>query len=455
MSAIAASFIPDSPSMPLSGKKRTQVLIIADNPTAARDVAISLRQLGLDVLLCLFDGNKLTGMPVKAPDAVLCYLTDYIEKGESIARAARSHFAPRIIPIIGALNRPLRDKPKSFDSLLFAPMHPSQIANRVSSMIRLGVMEAEILRRTATLREDFQTEVELGDMSPHRRFRILFIGKASPSFMVIINALQDNGVDVVAAFTSFSAFEYLHGDPFDAVVMNAIEQSEPALTISSTMRRNTKLYHVPTLFLVNESAFKEKDAAFKSGACDIIPMTAEPEEIRGRILELANYHRIHEQLKNEMFEIVRDSARDETGTVFSRHFFEAHLPRILHDAEIAQKTVTLLSLKLYPHAVEDIDNSLLDLALTQSGSMIQDLVRMQDVVCRYDADRFLIACFNTTRLEAEGILARLQSLIESSAYDVGYGQDAAFTLTLESHIVESHQGVSALDLIGSAIQPLH
>ena len=118
-------------------------------------------------------------------------------------------------------------------------------------MIRLGQMEREIVRRVDTLREDFNIDYELSDEALRNPFRILFIGKATPDFMVIINALQKKNVEVVAAFTSFSAFDFLHERAFDAVVMNALEQSEPALTISETMRRNAKLFHVPTLFLVN------------------------------------------------------------------------------------------------------------------------------------------------------------------------------------------------------------
>ena len=128
-------------------------------------------------------------------------------------------------------------------------MHASQIANRVNAMIRLGVMEAEIIRRQKTLLEDFGQTPELGDLSPDRKFRVLFIGKATPSFMVIVNAMQDKGVEVTAAFTSFSAFDYLHGEPFDAVVMNALEHSEPAFSISEAMRRNSKLYHLSLIHI--------------------------------------------------------------------------------------------------------------------------------------------------------------------------------------------------------------
>ena len=67
-------------------------------------------------------------------------------------------------------------------------------------MIRLGQMEHEIIRRVETLREDFNVEYTLCDEVLNNPFRILFIGKATPDFMIIINALQKKNVEVVAAF---------------------------------------------------------------------------------------------------------------------------------------------------------------------------------------------------------------------------------------------------------------
>jgi len=206
--------------------RKTRVLILSDHPTESKKVTKNLRELDFDVQLSLFDGKTLSAIPNEAPDAVLCHLTDYAEQGPKLAKVIQAHYNGLPIPIIGAMSRPSPNASEGFDSTLFAPMHASQIANRVNAMVRLGVMEREIKRRIETLRVDFGQTPNLENISPDRKFRVLFIGKASPSFMVIINALQDKGVNVIAAFTSFSAFDYLHGDPFDAVVMNALEQPE-------------------------------------------------------------------------------------------------------------------------------------------------------------------------------------------------------------------------------------
>jgi len=328
-------------------------------------------------------------------------------------------------------------------------MHASQIANRVNAMIRLGVMDGEITRRLETLSEDFNQSPEIGDLSPDRKFRVLFIGKASPSFMVIINALQDKGVEVTAAFTSFSAFDYLHGEPFDAVVMNALEQSEPAFSISETMRRNSRLFHTPTLFLVNGISFKDYDGAYKRGARDIIDCDAESEEISGRILELANYHRIHEQMKVDFLNLAVDAAIDKSGTAYSQEFLRAHLPRISRDAAAADRPVSLIGLKLTSQTFDDVTSEAIETAYAKTGELINNLVRMQDVVCRWDKDKFVLAFYDTNKSEAKIILSRIRALLDCTVYPSGKTEVGALSVSAQSVIMEvqstAHKSRNHLD----------
>jgi len=403
MPATSLNLKDDSQPVMPPRARTTRVLVVSDHPIESLEVSKNLRALHLDIQLSLFDGNTLTSIPTQTPDAVLCHLTDYAEQGPKLAKVIRSHYKASPIPIIGAMSRPSQQASEGFDSTLFAPMHASQIANRVHAMIRLGVMEGEIGRRLETLREDFSETPQIGDFSPDRKFRVLFIGKASPSFMIIINALQDKGVDVVAAFTSFSAFDYLHGDPFDAVVMNALEQSEPAFSIS---------------------------------ARDIIDTHADPEEISGRILELANYHRVHEQMKSDFQTLSMDVAGDETQSAYSEKFIRAHLPRMLRDAEAAGHPVTLMGLKLRISSVDDVTPSAVEAAYVQTIEVLSNLIRMQDILCRWEKDVLVLGFYNTNVAEAETVLARVKGLLECNIYESGTPSGNGIGVSAQSTILE-------------------
>lgn len=416
--------------------RTTRVLIVSDHPAKSLEVAKNLRSLYLDVQLSLFDGNTLTAMPKKAPDAVLCHLTDYAEQGPKLAKVIRAHYKSRPVPVIGAMSRPSEHAAEGFDSTLFGAMHSSQIANRVNAMIRLGMMESEIERRLETLRADFNETPGMGDISPDRKFRVLFIGKASPGFMVVINALQDKGVDVIAAFTSFSAFDYLHGDPFDAVVMNALEHNEPAFSISEAMRRNSKLYHTPTLFLVDGPTFSSHEAAYERGARDIIDTHSDSEEISGRILELANYHRVHEQMKMDFQALHIEVAGDGSKLAYSEKFLRAHLPRMLREAHKADHPVTLVGLKLLSSSVDEVTSSAIEGAYEKTIDLIGDLIRMQDVMCRWERDVIVLAFYDTNTAEAQTVLARIKGLLECNIYDSGVPDGNGISMTAQSTTLE-------------------
>lgn len=442
MLAPAIDISHDSPVAIAQQVKKTRVLIVSDHPAESREVASNLRKLDLDVQLCLFDGKTLSSIPNSVPDAVLCHLVDYPTHGPKLARVIRSHYKSASIPLVGAMSRPSPDASIGFDSTLFAPMHASQIANRVNAMIRLGVMESEITRRLETLRDDFGQSPDIGDLSPDRKFRVLFIGKATPSFMVIINALQDKGVEVTAAFTSFSAFDYLHGDSFDAVVMNALNQTEPAFSICEAMQRNSKLYHTPTLFLVNGETFTHHDSAYKHGARDIIDENADSEEISGRILELANYHRIHEQMKRDYSILAIKASGNDTSTAQSQDFMRAHLPRVLRDADNRNVPVTLIGIKLTANAIDDVSLEAIERAYKRTAELMQNVVRMQDIICRWTDDTFVLGFFDTHKKSAESILSRIKALLECTIYDSGKSNGslgvAAQTTILEIRPTADH-----------------
>lgn len=429
------------------------VLIATDNINEAQYISDELKMQGYSTAFCEFDGKTLKGTPYQAPDAVLLVFTDYIEQSPKVVSALKNHFSPKAPPFIGALMRNATVIHDAFDSVIFPPAHISQIANRVSSMIRLGQMEREINRRIITLKEDFDMDYTLSETAFNQSFKILFIGKATPDFMVIINALQTKNVEVVAAFTSFSAFDYLHDGEFDAVVMNALEQSEPALTISETMRRNAKLYNVPTLFLIDSETFTDHDLAYQKGARDIISTNAETEEISGRILELANYHRIHSQLKDEFQSLCAKCVDTESG-VFNEDFFRRHLRRIVTDMKTDAEKLTLIAIKAKPIAHTEIAAEKVSAAMAQVGQMLKNLVRMQDVTARITEDLFVIAFPEQGLHSVDGVIDRIEGIVDCAAFDSGDPESGPFTLSLNTAIV-THMGHESSDeLLAHAVSEL-
>ena len=436
-----------------NGQSQKTVLIATDNMVESQFIAEALKLQGYNIVFSEFDGTTLKGTPVTPPAAVLFVFLNYIEHTPSIVKALKQHYSHKTPPFIGALAKDEQIDKNTFDSVIFPPAHITQIANRVSSMIRLGQMEREINRRIKTLKTDFDVEYTLSEAALVKPFKILFIGKATPDFMVIINALQTKNVEVVAAFTSFSAFDYLHDGKFDAVVMNALTEPEPALTISETMRRNAKLFHVPTLFLVDPEIFDDHELAYKKGARDIISTKAETEEISGRILELANYHRIHSLLKEE-FQSLDENCIDVESHVFTEAFFRAHLQHVTEDIKTSSENLTLIAIKANPNAHTQIPSNKIKIAVAQVGQMLKNLVRMQDIIARISEDVFMIAFPEQDIESVRAVIERIDGIVDCAAFDSGDPESGAFTISLNTAIVEHMGHETSQTLIAQALSEL-
>lgn len=451
----ASSLGVNMPAAVRAATLRTRVLIVTDDVAGAATMIGRLRAEGLDVQLSSYDGENLSVVPEQPPAAILCFLTDYIWHAQQITDALKAQYAPREIPVIGRVERGAHTIDASelpFDSTLFTPVHPVQVAHRVSAIIRLGRMEREITRRLETIQYDFGETVHLDTASMDRPFKVLFIGKPAPSYMAVIHALQGQSVEIVAAFTSFSAFDYLHDNRFDAVVMNALDGPEPALTITQTMHKNPRLFHVPTLFLVDRSRFDQARQAFEVGARDLIDMGASSEEISNRILELANYYRLHDGLKSQFRNIGGARFCDPETGVFNSEFLARHLTRVSSDCRRNGIPLTVLAIKMRPNAEGEISETDANRAFAKAISLISNLVRVQDIVARISLDTIMVAFPEESEAAIQAVLDRMKGLIECAAFETEQGRLSPLTLQLDTAVIEQESYESTDLLIGSALR---
>lgn len=432
----------DSPEL----SEKPVVLIATDDPATSAHIGKHLRRVGISTRIAIYDNQTLHDTPRRAPKAVLMCFKDHIEAAPKVLKSLKKRYAPHELTVIGAFSDPERVDSSLYDSVIFPPAHPAQIAGRVNALIRLNTMQREIMLRIETLKEDFGIEYEMKPPSVDSAFRVLFIGKASPEFMVIINALEAKNVEVIAAFTSYSAFDFLHDTPFNAVVMNALGSTEPAFSICETMRRNSKLYHTPTLFLTGED-FDAHDEAFSKGATDIIPFGSDSDEISGRILELANYHRLHQTLKAEFDDLGGTRCVDEPSGTYNKLFFFAHLRRVrLAQAEINAPT-TLILVRVRPRTETLPDPDYVTAAYDQVGKMINNMVRMEDIVARIDDNLFAAAFPGQNHEIMQVVVDRIQGIVDATAFPSGDREKTTFQVDLDISLSGIGDGADILGLM--------
>ncbi len=434
--------------------QRPRILVVSRNAAALSAVCECLDQAGLRTITA----GSAAAAEVAATDlrteAILLDLGDgRADEARRLAGALRRLGDAR--PIVAAL-APAEDTaiPDGvFDLVIRRPCHPHQVCARMQEALRLGVQAAEARLRRRTL-TDLGVKLPPEPEPDRQKLAVLFVGSADPSFMHLRSALSAADVDVMAAFTSFTAFDYLHDRIFHAVVLGALQGVEPAFTICSAMRRNTRLFHVPALLLVDNSRFDAVDEAFARGASDIISSSAPAAETRDRILSLAAERQRGIALRNA-FDQVRDPAvLDRPTGLFNRDVFAAHLRRMAEWSDHSGKPLSLAVIRVQPSVFSEKPPApaALDSARKQFGLMLRHLTRSEDFAARLDSGVYVVAMPATSVEEARAAAERIRSAAECAAYDGG--GDGGVRIALQLSCVELGGGESGARLLKRGVDGL-
>jgi len=432
------------------------ILVITDNIDASRSLNESFERRGQKLHFSTYNGLALTdGFDDIRPDGILILLTDYIEHSENILTILDEKLSHISIPKLGVLFRHSRDNEDTlFDSVIYAPTHPEQIAQRMTSVLRLQRIEREIDDRILTYREDFGITCDYNLKDVDRPFNILFFGKASPSFLSMINALQGDVVNITGAFSSFSAFSYLHEKTYNAIVINASEDIQSALTVIKTMRRNSRLYNIPVILLVKNIP-TDKKAIYNQGVHDLILVDASDYELRGRIIEAAKFHRLHQFMQNTIKRLKFDVCLDPPTGLFNKAFFVKHLKRVVDYSKANQSELSLVLLQIQPNSVHDVDPLNILKAENQIGSMLTSLTRSQDIAARIDNNRFAILFPEQNVNLLDSVIARIYGIIDCTAFESGNtNEPSPFTMSVEAIKVPLMHHETAEQFLQTALSEL-
>ncbi|MCG8441728.1 MAG: GGDEF domain-containing protein, partial [Caulobacterales bacterium] len=236
---------------------------------------------------------------------------------------------------------------------------------------------------------------------------------------------------------------------FDAVVVNGGDSLEPALTICSSLRRNTRLYHTPSLLMVDIDAFDDADAAFERGVSDILPDRAPPAELASRIISLARERRRRESIKAAFAQARSPQVTDEATGLVSPAFFCEHLDAMARRAAPIARPLSLVV--LHASAPRDVEGEPRAQALRQLGSMVRHLMRVEDLGARLDAGVFVIAMPGSERGAAEDAARRLEAVAECTAFDGGQGAPP-FQLQIDAAVAQLDPDEAGRALLARAVR---
>ncbi len=398
------------------------------------------------------DSEGWTTISAPSPEAAAIVLEDFpIEAAVLVAGAGDADVSgvaarlkglasPRYLPVIALMGRaPTPEESTTVDLAMTAPAHPVQLRIRLEQLVRAALAEEELNLRIDTFRQQGQAiDLPTTDLTP---VRVLAAGKPDRRFLALSNALAEDGAEVVAAPTPYTAFDYLHESPFDAAVLWGAEDHAPALSIASGMKRNTRLYHIPVMLYLNDGAQMDASDLFGRGFADVAAADTDERETARRLMAMARFHRRQTGVRRAL-ESVRGSGLTDPDTgLFTRDLFAQHLGRVSEASRERRRPLSLCVLKVtMTDPVEEARrDGWLARALPQIGTMVSRLIRTEDTAARLSSEVFALALPGTTEAQARIAAQRIVAVIGCTAFEAGPGR-SPFVVDFELGVAEQQAG---------------
>ena len=325
---------------------------------------------------------------------------------------------------------------------------PRFLAAQIEAWKRVAVAEEEYARRAATA-------LALKAAAPHpaepRKLRVLYIGAPSAMFLALEQLLGEEG-GLVAAFTSYAAFDHLHDEPFDAVVINGAHDPPTALSLCAALRRNAALYHLPTMLVTAPGDEATAAAAIERGASAVAEANAPRGPSLGWLFEAVRRERRRCAAEHEI-RALRDLMGDPRTGLWRREPFDAHLARLAADHHASGRRLSLVALRVMPaHGARHPAADAWRRGFTEIASLASRLMRDADTGVTMGSDIIAIALPASPLKGARRTGERIAAVAECTAFVSGEG--GAGPLVFEQSAVELQPGESGAAMLARALRQI-
>jgi two-component system cell cycle response regulator PopA len=428
-----------------------RVLIVAGDDRSAGPLADGLDRLGWRTVTARsLDGGLRAAEDLRIEAAILD-LSTLAAAPRTAVEALRAACKPRRLPVVGLGVPEAPGVEEACDLMLSTSAHPAQMALRLEHLVRAAVSEEEFELRRATFAErnarlDPPTDAD----AP---LAVLMVGSPSPQVLALTNAMKAIDLDCVGAFTPYTAFDYLHERKFDAVALWGGEDQAEAISIAAGMRRNTRLYHVPTLLYLQQTADLNLAEVFNRGVTDVASLETPETETAQRVSALGRAYRRQATIRQALENARGSGLMDASTGLFTRDLFAAHLVRLGLAARERSRPLSVCVLRVAdrPEVAQVRGGGWLDRAMPQIGSMIARLVRAEDTAARLASEVFALALPATPLGHARLVGERIAAVIACTAFESGAGR-SPFVVEFDVGVAEVQPGENAARALERAAQ---
>ena len=333
-----------------------------------------------------------------------------------------------------------------------------ELVARIRTLVRLGGMEAELVRRSATAGEfDVTVSTEISRTSNGGGGHLLVVGAAKGEIETLCPLLSSSGIVFTAERDPYRArtrIEGSEGESFDGALVYVRDEDmrEKCEYFCRSVRNDRRLYDLPLFLVAEPGAFPDRDAAYDQGANVVVEAPVNCDFVDAHLHMLLRGRERRRALGRHIAATLTPGTADDLGNIYATEFTRAHFGRLSED-KTARGAVSSAILFFVPTIGEVAALYGREEAVVlrqQMANWLAALVRVEDSVGRTGADDFVALLPNTGLADAELVRKRVVGVLHQSEFRLTDKYPVGIEVYVQSGITELQANDRLEDAISRA-----
>lgn len=291
-------------------------------------------------------------------------------------------------------------------------------------------MEYEIYRKELEL-ESAESRRSMGSLAAQSR--LLIIDDDSVLRSYLLRSLQYDGYEVMEASDVETGKRLLREHHFDLIILDLMMYPQSGYELFDFLKEDPTFKWLPLIVLSGRGDLQDKVQCFFLGADDYVTKPFQYEELAARIYSLLQRNKGFEQM----------AFRDPLTGVFNRRYMDQQLQRELQRIERYPTPITMafIDIDCFKSINDTYGHTAGDVVLQGLANMLQNRMRVTDLIARFGGEEFVIIMPGTTAEEGERVLGEALQAVRETA--VARDEVREYRITFSAGIAQWREGLTA------------
>jgi len=235
----------------------------------------------------------------------------------------------------------------------------------------------------------------------------------------ILVELLDN-YDVVEVTNGRDALEIVKQENIDLILLDIVMPDMDGFEVCQKLKADKKTKNIPVIFITAKTDEEAIEKAYDTGGMDYITKPFKPKELLARVNTQLQIQKLISDLEDSKEELKFLASTDPLTKLYNRRYFAKTSTHVLNLSKRNKTDLSMIMLDIdkFKNVNDTYGHKVGDDVLITLASILQELTRNSDIICRFGGEEFLILLPETNINGALKIAHKIREVVETTVITI-------------------------------------